>query len=462
MGDTLVVNLRRNEVSATFHQSLLELALYDKGAHILESQHVRCNMNDLPVGRNKAMERLIESGAEWLLFIDSDMGFAPTALETLKASADPVERPVVGGLCFAQRDFVADGKNGFRYEIRATIMDWLPFPDGHERFSFRPYHPVNMLAKCDATGAAFLLIHRSVAMRMLNRYGKTWFDRLDAGDDGIMSEDISFFKRLLDMDGPGRVHIHTGVRVTHQKETWLGETDFWQAFDPPPALERVDVIVPVLHRPQNVRTFMESLTASTGLATAWFVCEPGDVEEIDEIFKYGGEVIEFAGSFAKKVNFAHEATGLEPDAAPWVFPVGDDVSFHAGWLDHAQFVAHAFGAAVIGTNDLGNPRVMRGDHATHMLLARNYVDALGGSWDDVGAGKICFEGYGHWYVDDEIVTAARQRGEFQMALGSLVEHMHPLFNKGDGDDVYAKGLESAERDRAIFEARLSKFFKVAA
>jgi hypothetical protein len=65
-------------------------------------------------------------------------------------------------------------------------------------------------------------------------------------------------------------------------------------------------------------------------------------------------------------------------------------------------------------------------------------------------------------VDDEIVHAARQRNEFQMALGSYVEHLHPLFDKGANDDVYAKGLESVEKDKAIFEARAAKFMKVAA
>jgi hypothetical protein len=457
MGDTLVVNLRRNEVTATFHQSLLEMCLYDKGQYIAETQHVRANMNDLPVGRNQAMAHLLEAGHEWLLFIDSDMGFAPTALATLREAADPVERPVVGGLCFAQRDFSPDGRNGYRWAPRSTIMDWLEYPDGQNRFTFRHFHPVNMLVQCDATGAAFLLIHRSVGLRMLNKYGKTWFDRLDAGADGIMSEDISFFKRLLDMDGPGHCFVHTGVKISHQKETWLAETDFWQAFAPPPATDRVDVIVPVLHRPQNVRVFMESLLASTGLATAWFVVEPGDDEQACEVFKYGGKVLYRAGSFAQKVNYAYGVTSDTPDATPWVFIVGDDVGFHPGWLDHAQFVGKAFEGDVVGTNDLGNPRVTRGDHATHLLIHRRYIDEHGGSWGDVGPGKICFEGYGHWYVDDEIVTAARQRGEFQMALGSIVEHLHPLFDKGVPDDVYSKGLETAETDKAVFEARLAKW-----
>jgi glycosyltransferase involved in cell wall biosynthesis len=458
MGDTLVVSLRRNDVTATFERSMYEMALSDRGEYIAETVRLRTSMNDLPVARNAGMERLIESSYEWLLFVDSDMGFQQSALAVLRQAADPVDRPVVGGLCFAQRDMSPDGRNGFRWEPRATIMDWLDdYPDGRHRFSFRHFYPVNMLVQCDATGAAFLLIHRSVAMRMLNRFGKNWFTRLE-DPDGLMSEDISFFKRLIDLDGPGRCYIHTGVRISHQKDTWLTEADFWEKFDPPPASDRVDVIVPVLHRPQNVGRFMESLIASTGLATAWFVCDPGDDEEVAEVLKHGGRVIEHPGSFAKKVNHAYKT--IQSDA-PWVFLVGDDVGFRPGWLDHAQFVGKAFEGDVVGTNDLGNPRVTRGDHATHLLINRRYIDTHGASWDG-GPGTVCHEGYGHWYVDDEIVHAARQRGEFQMALGSYVEHLHPLFQKGVDDAVYAKGLESAERDKAVFEARASKYLKVAA
>jgi glycosyltransferase involved in cell wall biosynthesis len=452
MGDTLVCSLRRFDVTATFERSMFEMAIADGGAQIAEVLRPRTSMNDLPVARNAAMEMMLEDGREWLLFIDSDMGFQPTALAALRQSADPVERPVISALCFAQRDLSPDGRNGFRWEPRPTIMDWLDYPDGRQRFTFRHFYPVNMLVQCDASGAAFLLIHRSVALRMFNRFGKNWFTRID-DPDGLMSEDLSFFWRLLQLDGPGHCFVHTGVRITHQKETWVAESDFWDRFDPPPATDRVDVIVPVLHRPRNVKTFMESLLASTGLATAWFVVEPDDDVEADEVTKHGGRVIEHPGSFAQKVNYAYKT--IDSDA-PWIFLVGDDVGFHPGWLDHAQFAGKAFTGDVVGTNDLGNPRVTRGDHATHMLIHRRYIDEHGASWDG-GPGTVCFEGYGHWYVDDEIVNAARQRGEFQMALGSLVEHLHPMFDKGLDDEVYAKGTESAERDKAVYEARAGKW-----
>jgi hypothetical protein len=88
------------------------------------------------------------------------------------------------------------------------------------------------------------------------------------------------------------------------------------------------------------------------------------------------------------------------------------------------------------------------------LIRRSYIDEVGASWD--GPGIVCHE-YGHQFVDDEIVAAARQRGVWQMALGSIVEHLHPYWNKADDDDIYRKGRETMDADRATFEARAAKF-----
>jgi hypothetical protein len=293
---------------------------------------------------------------------------------------------------------------------------------------------------------------------MLNEYGPVWFDRIQDPDGSLLSEDLSFFKRWMDLYGPSGCHIHTGVRTTHLKPIWMAEPDFWAVAAVLPATERVDVIVPVLHRPQNVRPFLETLTASTGLATAWFICEPGDTEEIDEVRKYGGRVVEHAGTFAEKMNYGyrHSKVGSE---APYVFMVGDDVIFQPGWLDHAEFVANYYKADVIGTNDMGSPRVICGDHATHLLIRRSYVDEVGASWD--GPGIVCHE-YGHQFVDDEIVAAARQRGVWQMALGSIVEHLHPYWNKADDDDIYRKGRETMDADRVTFEARSAQYAEAVA
>jgi hypothetical protein len=44
-----------------------------------------------------------------------------------------------------------------------------------------------------------------------------------------------------------------------------------------------------------------------------------------------------------------------------------------------------------------------------------------------------------------------------MALGSVVEHMHPLFGKADPDDVYTLGQSYAAADRKTFEARCASY-----
>jgi hypothetical protein len=127
-------------------------------------------------------------------------------------------------------------------------------------------------------------------------------------------------------------------------------------------------------------------------------------------------------------------------------------------LDHAQVVGTH--RAVVGTNDLGNARVMAGEHATHLLIKREYIDEVGASWD--GPGVVCHEGYRHWFVDDEIVSAAKQRNEWGMALASVVEHLHPLWGKSEDDDTYRLGVRYQAADGKLFRKRLHHEQAVAA
>jgi glycosyltransferase involved in cell wall biosynthesis len=242
--------------------------------------------------------------------------------------------------------------------------------------------------------------------------------------------------------------VHTGVRTTHHKEVWLSESDYLAWFQPPPATEPVTVIVPVLNRPDNVRPLVESLQASTGLAEILFVVEEDDKAELDAIREVGASYhVTKRHTFAEKVNDAWPHTGT-----PWIMLAGDDVRFRPGWLNHAAHVARVSGADVVGTNDLGNPWVTTGHHATHMLIRSEYVREVGASWD--GPGIVCHEGYRHNFVDNEIVMAAKQRGTWAPSLGAIVEHLHPAWKKNTSDDVYALGNESYDKDQKLFESRL--------
>lgn len=459
--NVLMGYLCRDSVSDNFHRCMFDLINWDMGheQRLLNWVKVRSGPMSIVESRNKLCEQvMLNPEVEWLFMVDSDMGFEQDTLDHLLAVADPEKRPVVGGLCFANRELGDDGMGGMITHPAPTILHWTEQASvtGKSRFLGVEHYPVNVLIPCGATGAACLLIHRSAVTRVWSEFGGRnirgemtgWFERTNDCDGLLQGEDISFCDRLRQLEIP--LHVHTGIRTTHQKTIWLAEPDFWRSRLAPPATETVEVIVPVLHRPKNVRPLLESLRATTGLARAWFVVEPGDTEEIDEVVKYGGNVIVEAGTYSHKVNTAYQQLSAK-QVSSWMLIVGDDVVFRPGWLDQALDIARRYGAKVVGTNDLMNDAVIRGEHATHPLISMDYIRDVGASWD--GPGVVCHEGYRHNYVDNEMAMAARLRGVFQAALGSIVEHRHHLNKRAELDDVYRLGTESIERDRLLFEGR---------
>ncbi len=442
-----------NEVTATWQQSVMNLVSWDltHAGHLVGSTWIgmRCYGSDGIAGaRDKgAAQFLAETDAEWLWWVDTDMGFAPDTLDRLLEVADPVERPIVGALCFAQKQHEPDGMAGWVTSVAPTIFDWVELTDtGEQGFRSRMEYPVNALVRCAGTGAACILIHRSVLYQMAEKFGTVYERAKNPTTDERMGEDLSFCMRAGALDVP--IYVHTGVRTTHFKPSWLGEEDFWRQLDAPPATEHTAILVPAM-RHTNAQRFMDSLRASTSLATVYAIAAPGEEDAIEAWRAAGAQTIKGSGAtFAERMNLGYRMTD-----EPWVFITGDDVTFRAGWLDHAQAVAGST-YDVVGTNDLGNPRVTSGEHATHLLIRRSYADDHGASWD--GPQSICHEGYRHWFVDDEIVLAAKQRNAWAMALGSIVEHHHPLWGKAEDDAVYRLGQSFATEDQERFEERVRK------
>ena len=283
---------------------------------------VRCGTDGLVAARNTVAAQVVASDVDWLLWIDSDMGFGPDALYQLLAVADPTARPIVGGLCFTSRQYAHDGMSGYRTRPQPTVYDWVPGDDGLPRFLSMPMYPVDHVFQVAATGSAFILIHRTVFERIAEEMGPTWYDRTPGTDAKLLGEDISLCVRAAALQFP--IHVHTGVRTSHFKQQWVGEADHWRAYVPPQATQEVAVIA----RDPDPE-FEASLRASTGLAR----------------------------------TYAHIADAAEP----WLLITGGQARFHAGWLDHALHVADAFDAKVIGTNSLD------GDTAG-LLVNRRYLD----------------------------------------------------------------------------------------
>lgn len=206
------------------------------------------------------------------------------------------------------------------------------------------------------------------------------------------------------------------------------------------------VVVPVLNRPHAVAPLLENIAAATPEPhRVAFIPDPDDELELEAIRAAGGDVVlELAGGYAAKVNAAAAVTD-----EPYVMLAADDLRFHRGWATAAlELMSDTVG--VVGTNDLGNRRVIRGDHATHSLVARWYVDELG-TIDEPG--RILHEGYRHNFCDDELVGTAKSRGAFAFARDAVVEHLHPNWGKGDDDETYQLGMSSWREDRRRFHER---------
>lgn len=174
----------------------------------------------------------------------------------------------------------------------------------------------------------------------------------------------------------------------------------------------------------------------------------GDEAEIDAVKATGSDhfVIPWQrGDFARKVNAAYRAS-----TEPFLFMGADDLHFHPGWLSAALARFEEPLVGVVGTNDLGNPRVMRGVHSTHSLVTRAYVERHG-TIDE--SGKVLHEGYWHEYVDDEFVETSWKHKAWAFAHDSVVEHMHPSWGKGQMDDLYAENDVRMRSGKRLFLRR---------
>lgn len=211
------------------------------------------------------------------------------------------------------------------------------------------------------------------------------------------------------------------------------------------------IIVPVLRRRQNVTPLLISILAATPGAHVVFVADPDDDPEIaaikDAQDRYDTlkrdltiSLLTCAGNYAEKIGLAVQVCD-----EPLIFLGADDLDFYAGWLDAAVSTMDG-GAQVVGVNDL-LPR--RRHHATHFLMTREY--ALRPTIDGL-AGPL-YSGYGHNFVDDELIATATKRGVYAYADNARVQHLHPQGRTAPDDPTYQKGRESFHDDRRIFNSR---------
>lgn len=216
----------------------------------------------------------------------------------------------------------------------------------------------------------------------------------------------------------------------------------------------VAILIPVLRRPHRILPVAESALQATEPGRVVFLATEGDFAVLDQIGEarrrfgddVGCEILppHRRGDYAHKINHGYQTTTEE-----YLFFGADDLFFHRGWFERA--VRHMSDEiAVVGTQDLANRRVLVGEHSTHPLVARWYID-LAGTIDEPG--KALHEGYLHEFVDDEFIETAKAREVFAFAPDAVVEHLHPSVGKAQWDMLYLEEPRRMTAGRLLYQRR---------
>lgn len=251
-GKVTICYLSGTDVSNGFVMSLLALRDADRhnGWNRLDHSAWWVNQRsgvNVARTRNSVVKKFLElrdPAPEWMLMVDADMTFDPTALELLVRAAehsrtedDVPDINVIGGLCAA---FGNDGANGIK--VISTVFDIGADKPGIRIPTFANAEardvPTKAVRQVYGTGAAFLLVHRQVLVDIAAATGKLfpWFREEIIEDDrpGIawnerndywISEDLFFCIQAQRCGYP--IFVHTGVEIGHVKSVKL-TPDLWR------------------------------------------------------------------------------------------------------------------------------------------------------------------------------------------------------------------------------------------
>jgi glycosyltransferase involved in cell wall biosynthesis len=166
--------------------------------------------------RNECIQRM---RGDWLLYIDDDMVWRPDAIGKLVEAREEHDLDMIGGLCFRRSEpyhptmYMREGPTEGGYNF---LEDWV---DGE-------------IKEVDATGCAFLLIHKRVFEMIADGPMPPYEERMREGGpppnffrwEGTYGEDLRFCQDAK--KAGARIWVHTGIPVDHIAEVKITYRDF--------------------------------------------------------------------------------------------------------------------------------------------------------------------------------------------------------------------------------------------
>jgi len=163
---------------------------------------------------------------EWLLFIDSDMVFQPKAIMDIIATREKYDFDILGGLCHQRME---------PYQPTVYVND----PGGHG-YTFLETWDEGAALEVDATGMAFVIIHKRVFDRILQASIGMDMPPLEERQkmppppffkwEGEYGEDFNFCQQAQATGS--KIHVDTTIEIGHvgqhliNRDTFLKEVAF--------------------------------------------------------------------------------------------------------------------------------------------------------------------------------------------------------------------------------------------
>lgn len=216
-------------VDAEFLRSMLDFAHFDAenyGHYIKRGMFIHNETGPrLASARNAIVRMMVEdSDCEYLLMVDTDMGFrGPDVYRLLDVMrterAKGVKVGMVGGLCFG---------GGHSTAMFPTIYGYKDEADAKEHTLTRfPFYPVDELLEVHGTGAAFTLMHRDMLEDLAAHFPEPfpWYaETVKAGTAAEYGEDIVLCIRAVALGW--KLLVDTSVKIDHYKRAKLNEEQF--------------------------------------------------------------------------------------------------------------------------------------------------------------------------------------------------------------------------------------------